>query len=204
MAAMTSDLRMWLDRLAEEGAEWTPERFEFAFGLIDIEGRDQRSTPEPALVDGRFKLRGSIDMIERHRQTKFLRVTDHKTGRNRTRSGQTVVAGGKVLQPVVYGLALKALHPDETVFSGRLFFCTTAGGFETHEIPLMGEAPKRGLEVLEIVDRAIERGTLAANPADDACEYCDFQDVCGRREVERTRQKDRELFADLGVLRDLP
>lgn len=204
MAVMAGDLRIWLEKLAIEGKEWTPERFEFAFGLADTEGRDEHSTPEPALVDGRFKLRGSIDMIERHRQTNFLRVTDHKTGRNRTRAGQTVVAGGRVLQPVVYGLALKALHENETVFSGRLFFCTTAGGFESYEIPLMGEAPKRGLEVLEIVDRAIDRGMLAAKPADDACEWCDFQSVCGRDEVRRTSMKDAAFFADLDALRKIP
>ena len=39
----------------------------------------------------------------------------------------------------------------------------------------MGEAPKRGIEVLEIVDRAIEHGVLAARPAAEACEWCDFQ-----------------------------
>ena len=104
-------------------------------------------------------------MIERHRKTNFLRVTDHKTGKNRTQEGKTVVDGGRVLQPVVYGLALKALFPEETVFAGRLFYCTNAGGFHPYEIPLMGEAPKRGIEVLEIVDRAIENGALAARPA---------------------------------------
>lgn len=204
IAAMTQDLRIWLEKLTDEGAEWTPERFEFAFGLADTEGRDAHSTPEPALVDGRFKLRGSIDMIERHQKTGFLRVTDHKTGRNRTKEGQTVVDGGRVLQPVVYGLAVKALFPTETVFSGRLFFCTTAGGFKPYEIPLMGEAPKRGLEVLEIVDRAIETGSLAARPAPDMCKWCDFQVVCGGDEEYRTRRKDPKRFADLDALRKMP
>jgi CRISPR/Cas system-associated exonuclease Cas4 (RecB family) len=143
-------------------------------------------------------------MIERHRQTGFLRVTDHKTGRNRTREGQTIVDGGRILQPVLYGLALKALEPDQTVFSGRLFYCTHAGDYKSYEIPLMGEAPALGLEVLEIIDRAIERGTLAARPAPDACGYCDFQVVCGRREEARTRPKDPALFADLESLRKLP
>lgn len=201
---MTQDLRVWLEKLAEEGAEWTPERFEFAFGLPDMEGRDAHSTPSPALIDGRFQLRGSIDMIERHQKTRFLRVTDHKTGKNRTRVGQTVVDGGKVLQPVVYGLALTALFPEETVFSGRLFYCTTAGGFTPYEIPLMGDAPKRGLEVLEIVDRAIDQGVLAAKPAHEACDWCDFQVVCGSQEPRRTRRKDPKLFADLDALRKLP
>jgi RecB family exonuclease len=204
LASMTGDLRMWLEKLAEEGAEWTPERFEFSFGLAELDGRDDRSRLEPAVVDGRFNLRGSIDMIERHRQTGFLRVTDHKTGRNRTREGQTIVDGGRILQPVLYGLALKALEPDQTVFSGRLFYCTHAGDYKSYEIPLMGEAPALGLEVLEIIDRAIERGTLAARPAPDACGYCDFQVVCGRREEARTRPKDPALFADLESLRKLP
>ena len=204
IGAMTQDLRLWLEKLAEEGVDWTPERFEFAFGLPDMDGRDPHSTLEPALIDGRFKLRGSIDMIERHRTTNFIRVTDHKTGKNRTQEGKTVVDGGKVLQPVVYGLALKALFPDETVYSGRLFYCTTAGGFHGYEIPLLGEAPKRGLEVLEVIDRAIQNGTLAARPAAKACEWCDFQIVCGSQEERRTRKKDAKLFADLDALRGMP
>jgi CRISPR/Cas system-associated exonuclease Cas4 (RecB family) len=155
-------------------------------------------------VDGRFLLRGSIDLVERHRQTRFLRVTDHKTGRNRTTAGQTIVSGGRVLQPVIYGLALEALAPAETVFSGRLSFCTAAGGFTQHEIPLLGEARRSGLEVLEIIDRSIEQGLLAAQPDRGVCAYCDFRAVCGRDEERRTRRKDPSRFADLEALRNLP
>ena len=204
ISSMTHDLHVWLEKLSEEGVEWTPERFEFAFGLSDMAGRDQHSTPEPAVIDGRFKLRGSIDMIERHRRMRFLRVTDHKTGKNRTQRGQTVVDGGRVLQPVIYGLALKALFPEETVYSGRLFFCTSVGDFTPYEIPLLGETPRRGLEVLEIIDRAVEHGTLAARPAAEVCQWCDFQVVCGREEQRRTRRKDPRLFAELDALRDMP
>ena len=201
---MTQDLQTWLEKLAEEGADWTPERFEFSFGLPDRAGRDDHSVATPATIDGRFQLRGSMDMIERHRQTGFLRVTDHKTGKNRTKSGQTVVDGGRVLQPVIYGLALKALFPNDTVYSGRLSYCTTAGGFQSYEIPLLGDAPKKGLEVLEIIDRAVENGTLAARPTHEACKWCDFKVVCGRGEEQRTRRKDAGLFSDLDALRKLP
>ena len=204
IAAITQDLKTWLERLSEEGAEWTPERFEYSFGLPDMSGRDDHSTPTPALVDGRFLLRGSIDMIERHRQTNALRVTDHKTGRNRTKPAETIVEGGRVLQPVIYGLALEALAPGQLVYSGRLSFCTTAGGFTQHEIPLFTEARRRGLEVLDIVDRAVEHGLLAARPAADACGMCDFQAVCGRDEERRTGRKDPSRFADLDALRELP
>jgi CRISPR/Cas system-associated exonuclease Cas4 (RecB family) len=204
IAGMTRDLKLWLERLAIESVDWTPERFEFAFGLEDSDGRDPESIATPARIDGRFLLRGSIDLVERHNKTSFLRVTDHKTGRNRTKRGETVVDGGRVLQPVIYGLALEALMPEQTVFSGRLSFCTSTGDFTEYEIPLLGGARHAGIEVLEIIDRAIERGTLAARPAQRACAYCDFEVVCGRQEERRTGRKARELFADLDALRGMP
>jgi len=203
IASMTRDLKIWLEHLAVEGAEWTPERFEFAFGLDDTSERDEASTRDTARVAQRFQLRGSIDVIERHRQTRFLRVTDHKTGRNRTERN-SIVQGGRVLQPVVYGLALESLWPHETVYSGRLSFCTSAGGFAQHEIPLMTEARRVGLEALEIIDRSIERGLLAARPDRGACKHCDFLAACGHDEERRTRYKDPSRFADLDALRHLP
>jgi hypothetical protein len=204
MAAMSRDLKIWLEHLAVEGADWTPERFEFSFGLDDRSGRDDASVPHAARVDGRFLLRGSIDLVERHRQTGLLRVTDHKTGRNRTALGRTVVAGGRVLQPVLYGLALEALDPAHRVYSGRLWFCTSVGGFTQHEIPLLESARKTAIEALEIVDRGVEQGLLAARPAAEACRFCDFLAVCGREEERRTRRKDPSRFADLDALRALP
>jgi len=204
MTAMSRDLKIWLEHLAAEGAEWTPERFELAFGLEDRRDRDPTSSPEPARLDGRFLLRGSIDMTERHRQTGMLRVTDHKTGKNRTQPGTTIVSGGRVLQPVIYGLALEAIAPDTRVYSGRLSFCTSAGGFTQHEIPLLDVARTTALQVLEIVDRGIEHGLLAARPDHEACAWCDFTAVCGRDEERRTRRKDPARFADLDAMRDLP
>ena len=65
---------------------------------------------------------------------------------------------------------------------------------------------RRGLEVLEIVDRAIEHGTLAAKPgrfgAHSACDYCDFRPVCGSDEARRTANKP--AVADLDALRRMP
>ena len=121
IAAMTHDLRGWLEELAQDGEEWMPERFEFAFGLPGDANRDPRSVAEPALVDGRFQLRGSIDLIERRIDGTSLRVTDHKTGKNRTKRS-TVVDGGRVLQPVLYGLALEAR--DRRSRSTRAACCT--------------------------------------------------------------------------------
>jgi CRISPR/Cas system-associated exonuclease Cas4 (RecB family) len=194
------DLRVWARRLPS-APDWIPEYFEFSFGLSD-EGRDNRSVPDPVRLDGRFLLRGSVDLIERRRDGRALRVTDHKTGRNRT-TWKTVIGGGAMLQPVLYSVAVtQAL--ETAVTSGRLFYCTAAGGFTDHEIPINDANRRAGLETLEIVDRAIELGFLPVAPADRACTWCDFRSVCGPHEEQRVRLKSADKLGDLLALRQMP
>lgn len=200
--ALERDLLRWLDHIGPDPRGWEPWRFEFAFGLPLDGQRDARSLDRPALVDGRFQLRGSIDLVERHPPTGRLRVTDHKTGKNRSTRDQ-VIAGGQVLQPVLYAAALESLL-QAPVQSGRLFFCTSAGGFEDHEIPLVDRTRGLGVEALTIIDRAIELGRLMAAPAQDACTFCDFRHVCGPREFKRTARKHPSLLEDLQELRSRP
>ena len=51
-------------------------------------------------------------------------------------------------QPVLYALALEKLFPDERVEAGRLYFCSSVGGFEEVPIPLDREA-RRAAEKAE-------------------------------------------------------
>ncbi len=200
IADIARDLRVWARRLPS-AQDWTPEYFEFSFGLND-EGRDPRSVPDPVRLDGRFLLRGSVDLIERRRDGQALRVTDHKTGKNRT-TWKTVIGGGAMLQPVLYSAAVgEALGTPVT--SGRLFYCTAAGGFTDHEIPINEANRRAGLEALEIVDRAIELGFLPVAPADRACTWCDFRSVCGPHEAQRVRLKSADKLGDLLALRQRP
>jgi RecB family exonuclease len=205
IAGIARDLRVWARRMAAAESPWVPAYFEFAFGLKDDENqRDPASVPDPVLVDGRFKLRGSVDLIEVRRGTSSLelRITDHKTGKNRT-TWKTVIGGGSILQPVLYSLAIEqALQAP--VASGRLFYCTSAGGFVEHEIPMNDTNRRIGLEALEIVDRAIELGVLPAAPAERACTWCDFLTVCGPDEERRVRHKSPEKLGDLEALRERP
>ncbi|HUU35772.1 MAG TPA: PD-(D/E)XK nuclease family protein [Vicinamibacterales bacterium] len=199
------DLRLWLDQqLLPDASSWLPERFELSFGLPLDPGRDAASVREPVRVgDTGYLLRGSIDLVERRRDGSHLRVTDHKTGKNRT-TPATIVEGGRVLQPVLYAVALEAMT-GQTVDEGRLSYCTTAGGFTERPIKLDDLIRRRGLEVLEIIDRAVEQGTLAAKPGalvgHPACDYCDFRTVCGPDEPARTSRKPAVL--DLDALRRL-
>jgi ATP-dependent helicase/nuclease subunit B len=100
-------------------------------------------------------------------------------------------------------MALEAVTA-ECVEEGRLSFCTSVGGFSVHPIALNDVSRRRALEVLEVIDRAIENGTLAARPADGACLRCDFDCVCGSAEETRTRRKQGGIFADLDALRRIP
>ena len=194
------DLRVWARRLPDMG-DWKPSYFEFSFGLSD-EGRDPRSVAEPVTIDGRFRLRGSIDLVETRQGGAQVRITDHKTGRNRS-TPKTVIGGGSVLQPVLYGMAIEQVLAKPVV-SGRLFYCTAAGGFTEHEIPLSETNRRAALEALEIVDRAIELGFLPPAPAQRACTWCDFRAVCGPDEEKHVARKPADLLGDLTSLRNMP
>ena len=203
--SMRTDLKGWVHQVANEEGEWVPIRAELGFGFPAAPGRDPRSVSEPALIDGVWKLHGIVDLVEaRGRPTAEgeLRVTDHKTGKNRTRD-RMIVGHGEVLQPVLYGLAVEQAL-GRTVSESRLFFSTVAGGYATRSVSL-GETERRhGLEVLEIIDRAIETGVLLPAPRRGACTWCDFRVVCGPWEEIRVLRKDKTKLVDLQVLRRLP
>ena len=202
VASIRRDLDVWLGHLAADGEEWEPRYFEFAFGQVPGE-RDPHSVPEPVTLQGGFKLRGAIDLIEEHRQTRTLRITDHKTGRRPDRIDKVIVDGGAVLQPVLYAMAVESAL-GRSVSHGRLFYCTAAGGFHPHPIPLNDMTREAGSEVLKAIDRAIATGFLAAAPAHEACAWCDFRAVCGPDVARRVRRKPPEPLADLIELRRRP
>jgi RecB family exonuclease len=201
IAAMKRDLYVWMDQVIGEDA-WEPWRFELAFGLPELGGRDEHSFPDPVTIDGRFTMRGSIDLVERKPGTNTLRVTDYKTSRNRS-PRNSVVTGGTLLQPVLYSLAVEAATGLRAE-SGRFWYCTSAGGFSQHLVPITERARQTGLAVLTIVDRAVELGTFPAAPADRACDFCDFRPACGPHQERRARRKSAELLGDLTSLRELP
>ncbi|HEY7447330.1 MAG TPA: PD-(D/E)XK nuclease family protein [Vicinamibacterales bacterium] len=198
IASIRTDLRVWVEQLAH-GREWEPWLFEFAFGLPGEPGHDPESRPDPVTIDGRFILRGSVDLVERKPGTSVLRVTDHKTSRNRS-PRDSVIGGGTQLQPVLYSLAVETATGC-TVEWGRFSYCTTAGGFTDHRVPINERTRRIGIEVLEIVDRAVEKGALPPAPAENACVFCDFRPVCGPDQERSTRYKPHTRLEDLLELR---
>jgi CRISPR/Cas system-associated exonuclease Cas4 (RecB family) len=138
--------------------------------------------------------------VEKKLGAEVLRVTDYKTGRAPKEKG-FVVGGGTKLQPVIYSLAVEAAT-GLTAEAARFWYCTTAGGFGERSMRITDRERAMGVEVLEIVDRAVELGTFPAAPAEHACGMCDFRGVCGPGEERRVRFKPRELLGDLLALRE--
>ena len=199
--AMRSDLRIWLQKVAEEDG-WVPIHFEFGFGFAAIKGRDPASLPDPVTLSGGAVVHGLVDLIERSDDGKTLRVTDHKTGKDRTKKGM-VVGQGEYLQPTVYGLAVEAAL-ERIVTEGRFFYCTTDGGFNERCIPLDQVARQSAATVLRTIDEGIAAPFLVAAPREDACVYCDFQEVCGPYEEMRSARKEGiPEFVQLRAMRDL-
>jgi ATP-dependent helicase/nuclease subunit B len=197
---LRADLRVWLEKLAAV-TSWTPIHFEFGFGFPAREGRDPASLSEAVTLPSGEKLHGFVDLIEKAVDGQ-LRVTDNKTGKNYTGKG-LVVGGGEVLQPVLYGLAVEAAL-KEPVLESRLFFCTAAGGFSERIIPLDEIARNSGSTVLRTIQQAIASGFLVPAPREDACSWCDFQEVCGPYEEIRTgRKNEHPQLVQLKAVRGL-
>jgi CRISPR/Cas system-associated exonuclease Cas4 (RecB family) len=201
MAGVRADLREWLRRASEDESGFVPWRFELAFGLPGRHMRDPHSSPDPVQLDCGIRLRGSIDLVER-RADGALRATDHKTGRERMAQGE-VLAGGNALQPVLYALALEKLFPDAGALSGRLDYCTAAGGFREAIVPLDASARAGADRVAHAIGAALAMPFLPAAPAEGACRFCDYAEVCGPYEEIRTRRKSQQELAELLQLREL-
>lgn len=202
--SIRADLREWLRRAAEVDDGWVPHRFELSFGLADRdrEDEDPASVVDPVpVLDGLLKLRGSIDLVERHVSGK-LRATDHKTGRVRADKG-VIVGGGKHLQPVLYALACEELL-NEPVESGRLYYCTLDGNYEHRDVPLDDFARGTAGIAVGIIGQALEQGFLPAAPEKDACRWCDYRLVCGPLEERRVQLKPGDRIWDLKRLREMP
>lgn len=199
---MRTDLRTWARHVASVDDDWEPLHFELGFGLPPGGQRDEASREAAVSPFEGLQLRGSIDLVERHRQTRLIRITDHKTGKPPERQ-PAFVGGGTVLQPLLYSLAAEQIL-GEPVTSGRLFYCTQRGGYREFTVASRPIARAHLKEVLDAIDKSMVAGFLPAAPAKDACTLCDYRSVCGPREEERVRKKPSDRLELLEHVRSLP
>ena len=204
VAAIRRDVHEWVRRLPGDGMQWTPTGVEIGVGFTGGFGRDQASLREEAILPDGTRLHGVVDLLERGEGDQW-RITDYKTGKYRL-SDNVVVNGGRTLQPILYAMAVEAAFGGR-VTASRLYYCTDDGGYEDHPWAISGatgeETRKAGLEVLAIVDHAIQEGRLPAAPGKDACMWCDFAAVCGPSSQHVPGRKDRRPLAELTQLRGM-
>ncbi|BCS35358.1 hypothetical protein TBR22_A45850 [Luteitalea sp. TBR-22] len=202
VAGIRRDVHVWVSRLPDDAGTWTPARVEIGVGFSGGFGRDEASRAEDVRLPDGTRLHGVVDLLERGPDDTW-RITDYKTGRHRL-PATAVVNGGRTLQPVLYAMAVEAAFGGR-VTDSRLYYCTEDGGFEVHPWAIggaTGEATRRaGLEVLAIIDHAIQDGRLPAAPAEEACTWCDFRAVCGPDAQQVPRTKDRRALEELTLLR---
>ncbi len=187
---LRTDLRGWLQHIAVNDVDWVPEHFEFAFGLRSLAGRDAASAGHDANLEEGVRVRGSIDLVERHATRGVLRVTDHKTGKP-PENPPAYVGGGRFLQPLLYGLAARQLLGAD-VESGRLLYSTQKGEYKFIEIPINERSRAFLKKLLENIDGSIAGGFLPPAPQKDACKNCDYRPVCGPYEEQRSARKNRQ------------
>jgi RecB family exonuclease len=206
IAAIRADLREWLRRASKDDSGFVPWRFELSFGLAHRTERrqaDPRSVPGAVDLDCGIQLRGAIDLVERH-PSGLLRVTDHKTGKADGKPDQ-LIAGGKSLQPLLYALAAEKIFTGEAkVTGGRLYFCTSAGGFSEQVVALDDRSREAAVQVADALGDALGRPFLPAAPQKGQCNLCEYRVVCGPYEEIRSARKPQGALDALGLLRACP
>jgi len=108
---------------------------------------------------------------------------------------------------VLYALAVERIL-KEHVESGRLYYCTAAGGYEERVVALDDDARAGAAEFTRVVGKALGDGFLPAAPDRRECTYCDYRRVCGPYEETRVKHKTEapaadERLADLKRLRGM-
>src|SRR5438093_13465763 len=100
------------------------------------------------------RLRGSIDLVERHQTSGTLRVIDHKTGKAPDRP-PVWVGGGGALQPLLYALSAESVLGGR-VESAQLSYCTQRGNYQQFDIPVTPDTRDRIALALTIHSTSVD------------------------------------------------
>ena len=134
---------------------WTPERFELAFGLSGSRSGRPREPRRAGAARGRPRscAARSISSSAAGRAAARHRSQDRQ---GRRADKDVIIGGGRRLQPVLYALAAEQLL-GEPVEAGRLYYCTSRGGYEERVVPLDDAARAAARDFAATVAGALAR-----------------------------------------------
>ena len=124
-ADLRRDLGIWVRRLTDEQG-LAADVLRIQLWSARRRTRSAKPRTDPVTVDGRFILHGSVDLIERHRDLDVLRITDHKTGKNRS-NRDLIVDGGKACCSRCCTAPRSSRDWARRWCRAGLFYCTTVG-----------------------------------------------------------------------------
>ena len=182
------DLGIWVQQAGRRAATGCPTYFEFSFGLND-EGRDPRSLPDPVIVDGRFMLRGSVDLIEQ-------RARPRRAARHRSQDRQEPIEprpDRRRRRGAAAGALQRGGRAGARQEGGRRAGCSTARPPAASPSTRSRSTTTRAAQGLAGARRSsIARSSRDFSPPrrpSAPARWCDFRPVCGPREEERVKRK---------------
>jgi ATP-dependent helicase/nuclease subunit B len=193
-ARLWGDLDETLLRETRQAGEWTPGAFEVRFQDVPFD-----------LGGGKaVSFNGKIDRIDFAADPDRLRVVDYKTGGFFWRKTEQF-KGGRALQLPIYNLAAGHLYPRHEVEAAEYYHCTAGAGFRRHACPNSDENREILRKVLVTLDDVVATGTLAPDPDENNCRYCDYKDICGPDREHRAQRKSADArIAAFKALREIP
>ena len=205
VAAIRADLREWLRRASQDdsGLRAAGTSSCRSGSSTDRERRqaDPQSVPGAVDLDCGIQLRGSIDLVERH-PSGLVRVTDHKTGKVDGKPARSSTAASRSSRCSMRSPPRNSSLAKPRFPSGRLYFCTAAGGFTEQIVALDDRGARGGRSGRRHHRRRGRAPFLPAAPDKGQCDRCDFRVVCGPYEERRAARKpQRNLEPLFGLAR---
>jgi ATP-dependent helicase/nuclease subunit B len=209
LKSLRADLQGFV-RDQSQSSEWAPRATELRFGDARVGA---------AVSVAGLPLSGAIDLVEQasasgqDADAPVLRATDFKTGGvsqavDRRSGRRSITAGGMVLQPLLYALALEKLFPEAQVRAGRLYYCTRQQQYESHVVELNERTREIAARLAQYANDMLRQGFLPAAPdTAERCSQCEYQVICGPHEAERVqnvKMRDGARLRSLNLLRGLP
>ena len=196
LATCRSFVQLEEDHCSRVDARW----FEVAFGMPWGDPPKPPGSLDPVEIRigrGRsFLLRGQIDRIDEAKKGIF-EIWDYKTGGMFGIVEGRGLRGGRQIQPALYASAVEKLlercgEKGKVSRSGYFFPSAKGRGRRIAE----DRDPDELSRVLNVLFDLLREGAFPHAPNPKACEFCEFQGVCG--DVKRAAEESREKIADSG------